>query len=346
MSDVWSFKGQSILLVGNPGTIHVGAHLDQAAKSLALNVRFCDTTEAFKGPLWLTRFNWRVRGHRPNGLRKFSEQIVRACGEFRPRWMLSTGLAPVEGWALTVIGKLGIQRLNYLTDDPWNPAHHAPWFMKALPLYDYVFSTRRSNVEELHRSGCSRSSYLPFAYSPELHFSERPATQDECVNFASDVMFAGGADAERVPYIAALIRAGFKVALYGGYWERFRETKAYTRGHADPQTLRKTIGAARVALCLVRRANRDDNVMRTFEVPAIGACMLTEDTRGHREIFGDEGKAVLYFSTIAEMVEKLRWLLDHADERWRLANAAHAIIVKGRNTYKDRLMFMLKATAN
>ena len=51
--------------------------------------------------------------------------------------------------------------------------------------------------------------------------------------------------------------------------------------------------------------------MRTFEVPAIGACMLTEDTEEHREIFGKEGDAVLYFRTMNEMVSQLRFLLDH-----------------------------------
>ena len=86
--------------------------------------------------------------------------------------------------------------------------------------------------------------------------------------------------------------------------------------------------------------------MRTFEVPAIGACMLTEDTVEHREIFGEEGKAVVYFRTVDEMIEKLGWLLDHEDERRRLAEAAHALITKGRNTYKDRLVSMLELTGS
>jgi spore maturation protein CgeB len=106
------------------------------------------------------------------------------------------------------------------------------------------------------------------------------------------------------------------------------------------------ISTAKVALCLVRRANRDGHVMRTFEVPAIGACMLTEDTEEHREIFGEEGKAVVYFRPILEMIEKLRWLLDHDDERQRLAEAAYRLIVNGRNTYKDRLLTMLELADN
>jgi len=330
-----------ILLAGNPGVVHVGAHLNHAAKTLGFHVKLCDLTAAFSGPLWLTKFNWCLRGHRPSRLREFSRQVVQACREFRPSCMLSTGIAPIEAWALEAIGKLGVQRFNYLTDDPWNPAHRAQWFMKALACYDHVFSPRRASLEDLRLLGCAQVSYVSFAYAPELHFPEPPATAQERAQFDADVVFVGGADRDRVPYIAALIRAEFKVALYGGYWERFSETRSYAHGHADPQTLRKAIGGAKVALGLVRRANRDGHSMRTFEVPAIGACMLTEGTEEHREIFGEEGKAVLYFSTIPEMIDKLCWLLDHEDERRRLAEASHALIVNGRNTYKDRLVAML-----
>lgn len=330
-----------LVLVGNSGVVHVGAHLYQAAKNLGLSVQFCDTTEAFYGLAWQRRWNWWLRGHRPSRLREFSEQVAQACHELRPKWILSTGLAPIEAWALEEMGKLGVQRMNYLTDDPWNPAHQAPWFLKALPQYDHVFTPRRANVGDLQRLGSPKVAYLPFAYAPELHFSESPTETDEQARFNYDVVFAGGADRDRVPWIAALIRAGFKVGLYGGYWERYPDTRGHTRGHADPKTLRKVIRGAKVALCLVRRANRDGHCMRTFEVPAIGACMLAEDTEEHREIFGADGKAIVYFRSISEMVERLRWLLDHGEERQRLARAAHRLVINGQHSYKDRLLTML-----
>ena len=69
--------------------------------------------------------------------------------------------------------------------------------------------------------------------------------------------------------------------------------------------------------------------------------MLTEDTAEHREIFGQEGEAVVYFQTIPEMLEKTRWLLNHDQERQRLAQNAHLLITQGQNTYGDRLKTML-----
>jgi hypothetical protein len=45
------------------------------------------------------------------------------------------------------------------------------------------------------------------------------------------------------------------------------------------------------------------------------------------------------------MVERLRWLMHHDEERRRLGAAAHARITGGGNTYKDRLETMLSIVA-
>lgn len=330
-----------LLLIGNPNPIHVGAHLLRAARALGMDARILDTNEAFRAPRVLQALWWRM-DRRPVRLQDFSRRVVAACEAFRPEWLITTGLAPVAAWALEGIGKMGIRRLNYLTDDPWNPSHRARWFLRALPHYDVVFSPRRMNLEDLQRLGCRRVSYLPFAYDPSLHFPDPPCTPEEKASFDCDVVFAGGADSDRWLYISALIQAGFRVHLYGGYWGRYRKTRACARGYADPKTLRKAIGGAKVVLCVVRRANRDGHAMRTFEIPAMGGCMLTEDTEDHRNIFGAEGEAVVYFRTIPEMINKLHWLLEHDDERQRLAQAAHRRIIQGRHTYKDRLVTMLE----
>lgn len=336
-----SLPHQRLLIVGFAGAVHVGTRMGWSAERLGLPMALCDATPAFRGMWPIVKLNWWLRGRRLPGLRQYCRSVMEVCHSFRPTCLLATGLAPLDARTLQEVGRMGIIRMNYLTDDPWNPTHGSKWFLQALPSYDYLFSPRRANLEDLRRQGCQNVSYLPFAYSPELQFPEPPATPEESALFSSDVLFAGGPDRDRVPYIAALIRGGFQVALYGAHWERFPETRAQARGQADLQTLRKAVSGAKVSLCLVRRANRDGHSMRSYETPAIGACMLTEDTREHREIFGEEGKAVVYFRGVPEMIEKLRWLLDRPEERCRLATAARALIVDGRNTYDDRLATML-----
>jgi spore maturation protein CgeB len=296
-----------------------------------------DSRAAYEAPAWLRAINWRLLGRRPVHLHAFGREVLRTCEEFKPHVLITTGLAPVSRAVLEKISELGIRRLNFLTDDPWNPAHRAQWFMHALPVYDIVYSPRRAMLADLEHVGCRQVRFLPFGYDEDLFFSP----SKETVSPGTDVVFAGGADADRVPYMAAFIEHGFDLALYGEYWHRQPATRAVAKGQADVETLRKAIASAKVALCLVRRANRDGSCMRTFEVPAVGACMLTEDTPEHHEIFGDEGEAVLYFDDLASMLEKARKLCNDEVLRIRLAENAHRLITTGGHTYRHRLAAML-----
>jgi hypothetical protein len=330
-----------LLIVGFRGLTHIGGSLSRAADKLGVQHIFVDAGQAFAAPRLLRVVSWRLGGHRPPALRKASRDVVSACARWRPRWLLTTGLAPVDAPALAAIGRLGVVRLNYLTDDPWNRGLGARWFFEALRHYDHVFSPRQANLDDLVRHGCAAVTYLPFGFDPELSFRQEPTTVQDRVHFATDVAFVGGADRDRVPYVDALLRAGLQVGLYGGYWDRFSETRSRSRGHADLPTVRQATSAAKVSLCLVRRANRDGHVMRSLEIPAMGGCLLAEDTHEHRALFGPPGHAAAYFQTTTEMLEQVRWLLPAEAERLRLAQAAQHRIREGRHTYEDRLRTML-----
>jgi len=333
---------KKLLIIGRKGGTHIGESLQQACQGLkeSIDCKFVDVQSAYASSLLWSKINYHLLGKRPANINYFNQNVLKTCHEFQPDYLLSTGIAPLTKETLDKLSQKGIKTINFLTDDPWNPKHYTPWFMNALTSYSVVFSPRRANMEELKQFGCQAVYYLPFGYDPRLFYPVYPESE-EFAKHSSDVMFAGGGDKDRLPYISALIKAGLNVGLYGGYWERYRETKNMTRGLADIATLRLAIKSSKIALCLVRQANRDGHVMRTFEVPAVGACMLTEDTSEHREIFGEEGKCVIYFKSIPEMIEKSRWLLDNPEERKRLSFLAHQHIINGNNTYIDRLQCIL-----
>jgi spore maturation protein CgeB len=336
-----SNNAPDLLIVGSRHGTHIGGSLARAADRLEIPHAFVDADLAFDAPRLVRLMTWRLGGHRPPCLSKTSRAVASACARWQPRWLLTTGMAPIDAPTLEQVGRMGITRLNYLTDDPWNPSLRAAWFFDALKQYDHVFSPRQANIEDLRQHGCGCVSYLPFGYDPELCFREEPCTPRERMRFAADLAFVGGADRDRVPYLNAAIRAGVDVALYGGYWNRFPETRRQARGHADVATVRKITSAAKVALCLVRRANRDGHVMRSLEIPAMGGCLLAEDTQEHRALFGPPGHAAAYFRTLPDLLEQLDWLLSAENARQRLAVTAQRSIHEGQHTYADRLRAML-----
>lgn len=331
-----------IAIVGGEGGTKIGDSLRRAALRLGHGVELADSDRAFAGPSWLRRISWHLLGHRPPRLDAFGEAVLRSLRGARCDVLVATGLAPLSRRVLDAIGRLGVVRINYLTDDPWNPAHRAGWFLEALPGYDLVVSPRRSVIGQLGAAGCGRVEYVPFGYDEDLFRAPAPEELREFrASYGSELCFAGGADADRVPYIAALAGAGVDVALYGSYWERYAPTRHLGRGQVPPEVLRKVLCGTKVGLCLVRRANRDGNSMRTFELAALGTAMLAERTDEHEELFGRDGQSVAFFGSIEEMLERARWLLANASKREQLARRAFELVTQGGHSYRHRLSQIL-----
>ncbi len=333
-----------LLLVGFFQHFHVGAMLRRAVPSLGISAQFCDATPVNQASWLIQHINWRFRDRRPSNISSFSDSLVEMCAVYRPEIMVVTGMIPPHAYALRKIRDMKITCVNYLTDDPWNPALRSEWFLETLPLYHMIFSPRQANLNDLANIGC-KASYLPFGFDPNLHFLDvcppHRANEFEC-----DILFYGGADEDRIPYIARLIETGYTVHLYGDYWNRFPQTRRAHKGVAGIQTLRWAVSSAKITLCLVRRANRDGHVMRTFEAAAMGACLLAEDTKEHRAIYGAEGEMVLYFRTIQEMNEKVALLL--ADDSLRRQLTAKSLdgIAQEKNSYKARLRTMIATSTS
>lgn len=328
------FMAASLCIVANFAPIHIGAHVRQAAESLHLDFTTFDIRPAYEGSSFFRKLNWWLRGRRPNRMAAFEKNLLEFCKQKRPRLIYGLGLIPVSGKILAGISQLGIQTSVFLTDDPWNRAHYAPWFFEALPKYDFVFTPREETLPELLQAGARSVHYLPFGFSPNVHFREKNITSEDHGRFDCDVAFAGGADADRVPYIQALVKAGLRVKVYGGYWERVPFARAIWGGHLEAPEMRKAIACAKTVLCLVRRANRDGHAMRTFEVAAMGGCMVAEDTPDHRKFLGP---AARYFTSIEEMTMAVRFLVSNEPARNEISALAHQRIFQGPHSYADRL---------
>ena len=152
---------------------------------------------------------------------------------------------------------------------------------------------------------------MRFGYNPSLHFPERAASDAEAEAFSSDVVFVGTADADRLPYLNALLSIPrLRLALYGSDWDgqpdRYRR---HVRGLALGRAYRLALGGAKIALGLLRSANRDRHTMRSFEIPACGAFMCAERTDEHEELFRERIEAV-FFSDPDELRSQVTRYLD------------------------------------
>lgn len=327
-------------IVGALGGSHLGGSFSRAAEQIGLKRFFFDVAEAYGTSRILRSLSWRFAGHRPPMLSSFSRYIAECCHAIRPDIIVSTGMAGPERRQLDEIRQLGAVAINYSCDDPWNRNLASKWHLDSLPGYDLVFTTRRANVDDLRRLGCADVRYLPFGYDPEVFRLE--TTQADTP--VCDVLFVGTGDRDRAEFMTGFIeRSGLGSALVGGYWHRFPRLRQFSLGVKTTAEISALTAAAKVNLCLVRRANRDGHVMRSFEIPAIGGCMLAEDTAEHRDIFGADGECVRYFGDPKSAADLARRLIKAPDERRRMAAALHNRVATEANTYRARLATMLQA---
>jgi len=258
--------------------------------------------------------------------------------------VLVTGSAPVAGSTLRELKeRIGAVLVNYATDDPFNRLACPQWVAANIPLYDLYACTKRAIMDDVRAAGCRHVAFVPFGYEPSLHLPAKFESPEEFERFNCDVVFVGGGDRIRYPYFETLVREipNVRLLIYGAYWDRNATLARYHRGLALGRDFRLALRGGKIALCPLRRANRDSHTMRSFELPACGAFMLAERAAEHQEFF-QEGEEVGYFSSPAELAEKVRYYLSHDDQRHHMAEAAYRKVTSGNHTYTHRLQQILE----
>ena len=334
------------VLLASVGEDHyVGAFFQRALEELGHEYTLVDEGDYLKA---LThslahKAAFRLLGRRPLTYWSYNRDLLAAARRLHPEIVLVTKGAFISPDTLTTIKKeTGALLVNYATDDPFNPVNSTRDLKAGIPRYDLYACTKRAIMEDVRRAGCPNVTYVPFAYEPTLHFPEQPGAED-VRRHGSDVVFVGTGDKERLSYFGTLVESfpGIRFHLYGDRWQQFPRLRPWYRGPALGKDYRMALSCSKIALGLLRKANRDAQTMRSFEIPACGAFMLAERTDEHLDLFR-EGEEAAYFTTPDDFVDKVRYYLANDEARARIADAGYKKVTSGGHTYKDRLEQMLK----
>lgn len=333
-----------ILLFGAGESYAMGSFFRNALEALDIEYAFIDESKYLK-LIWSSKFH-RLMFHllkRPLTYQTLNSDFIRIAHDFQPGLILITKGAFISSHTLAVVKETTQAMLaNYATDDPFNSVVSTRDLLAGISKYDLYVCTKRAIMTDVERAGCSRVEFVPFGYEPGQHYPEAPANSEERGRFSSDVVFIGGADMDRVPIFRDVAKMpNVRLILYGGYWGRALSLRRFYHGMAVDRDYRLALGGAKIAIGLVRRANRDGHSMRTFEIPACGTFMLAERTEEHLEFF-EEDKEAAFFNSNEELVDKIAYYLTHDTERQRIAEAGRRRVEAGHHTYQDRLIQILR----
>ena len=266
----------------------------------------------------------------------FQRKLVALIEQQTPRLVLVTGILPLAPRVFDAIRASGGRVVNYLTDDPWNPIHRRRCFLRNLRDYDHIFSTKEALRPRLEAAGIPSTSWLPFAYDPELHHPI-DVTDPE----AADVLFVGTGAAERLPWLEALADLpGLRRRIHGNSWEGL-STPGWEKGPAVVgEDYCRAMGSARVVLGLLRQANGDLSTDRSYEIGAIGGCGLYQDTSEHRALlqnYPDGG----FFKDPTELRARVEALLRDPERQEQLRQGGAQTVRRPQHTYGARLRTIL-----
>lgn len=236
----------------------------------------------------------------------------------------------------TVWDRFRIPRLNWCPDDPFRYLSDAIY-----PCYEVFCVANPTCLEPLRRRGARQVLELPFACDPTVH---RRLELDEAERhrWHSDVCFVGSYHPRREAFLNAL--TAWDLAIWGPGWEQL-STRSPLRPSLRGGAIRvaewvKAYNAASLVLNISHPQERDVSLpMRIFEALACGAPLLTTWSTLAAQLFR-VGVELETFRTPEELCHKVRYYLDHPDERRQMAERGQAAVY-AEHTYVHRMQKLL-----
>jgi hypothetical protein len=232
----------------------------------------------------------------------------------------------------------GVYLVNYLSDHPYAivPSRRKE-VLRSIPEFHMVCTFAQDLVPVLYSLGARRAGRIPFGYCRYTHLE--PAA-NVSVEFPEKVVYFGTWSPEIEPWVNQLTSFDFEID--GNGWAHasapmLRDLAARKKPRTD-KNMAIAARKAGVVVNFTRSPHGCFHTMKTFELPAAGACIVSNFSREQDEFFRDK-ESMTYFNTSSEMIENVRYLLDHPAENERLR--AQALTAAVKHSYHERCKQLL-----
>jgi len=274
----------------------------------------------------------------PLDVDNLNKRILKKVEEFKPDIIFIIKGNSVYPYTLKQIKEKypKIKLISFSLDDMYAWHNRSIYYAIGLKYYDVVFTTKSYNIGELKQLGAKNVKFLYQAFSKKYH---KPCSNCDVVKYKYNVLFIGFAERERFEYMNFLAKNGIEIHIYGSGWQK----KEFKNHHLNLKIYYKdligegysnAISCSKISLCFLRKINRDLHTSRSIEIPACGGFMIAEITEEHKKLF-EEDKEAVYFDTKEELLEKVKYYLEHEEERKQIAKAGYERTRKNDYSYDD-----------
>ena len=187
--------------------------------------------------------------------------------------------------------------------------------------FDYYFSKEPYIVDFLRNKAGLNAHYLPEAFNPRVH--QKPPVEKFVAEWLTniDVLVFGSLYGYRARMIEQLIKAGVNVTVYGAEGPYLRPAvRSAFRGHyLVGSEKNRLLYGAKIVFNNLHYAEITSVNQKYFEINGIGAFQLCDYKSTVDEYKGVSAEKVTY-QTMNEAIDKIRYFLAHASERYELAD--------------------------
>lgn len=279
---------------------------------------------------------------------KINKDLYKKVQDFEPDLVFIYRGTHIWPQTIKKIKDLGVVVFGYNNDDPFGKKYWKyVWrnFVSSIKLYDHLFVYRHKNAQDLSKLGYYNFSQLRSYYIKEDNYIIPNASNER---FNADVSFVGHfEDDGRDECLKYLIDNGVRVKIFGGEsWFNSRYYNFFINNLGKISNLNKvdynlSLNCAKICLVFLSKRNNDTYTRRCFEIPAAGSLMLSEYTQDLDSLF-KQGVEADYFCSKEELLDKVKYYLDHDDARKKVASAGNERLLKDGHEVADRVKEIIK----
>ena len=314
-----------IILVGYPSAFNL--QLKEAFEQMGAEVLLVNERVNRLAPGFLhdSRFLWQAvkkfTFFKEWNNRRFGHLLVELCRQTKPDVFLTTKGTTIKPETIEAIKLLGIKTANWFPENIYNEPYYS-WFLKTAKHYDFFFTFDSSVIERFPEYG--NLHYLPFAVDIKP-FNDIKITEEDRRRYSCDVCLIGARYPEREELLNSI--KDLNIKIYG--WKDWKSSPlaSYYHGPLNPAESVKAYRCAKV--CLNTNINPPINGVnaKTFEIAASGGFQLSDYRKDVEDLFA-VGQEIDIFRDEGELKNKIRFYLDHEEDRARIAAAGRSRVLK------------------
>lgn len=184
-----------------------------------------------------------------------------------------------------------------------------PYRLEMARKADFVFCAQKRGLAQMKADGIKNPIWLPHAFEPQAYPKGELATKKYDVCFVGHVN-SGNREQALDRLFAEFPNFYYGQQLFENVAQKFSESKI-----------------------VFNISMTDDINMRTFEAMGTGSFLLTNWIPTIEELFED-GKHLVLYRSLDEMIDKAKYYLAHDDEREKIAQAGYEEVLKNHTIQK------------